>query len=463
MKLPNYLPKTHLFTEEDLRLYEFPQIFSISSLWHKSKMNNQLATYDLIVRDLPKNRNFMVLTGIEEAIKEIIEWKYTNKEVLYLLKMKFISKEFADYLKKFIFTGDVWAMPEGTIFFPGEPVIRITAPIIEGNLFTMLLMNILTSNTTFSTKAVRSVIAAKNKTVIGFTGMRAHANEASMKSSRAAYILGTTINTISFWNKYKLKQKKSTMVVAYHAFIKSMPTEIEAMRLAASNFSSTSLMIDTYDIISGTQNAIIIAKELEKQGKRLFGIIIDSGDLYKNTCLARKMLDKNNLQYVQISVASNLDEYKIESLINKKIPADSFVVCTEGLTVSDDPKLEVVYKICEIQDGKKIKPLAKLAENKISYPGKKNVYRIYKNNIMQKDIIGLEGEKIGKPLLIKMISKGKLIYRLPRLNEIKKYTTTQIKQLPKKLLSITKVNKYQVDISNKLNELLNIVIEEHKQ
>ncbi|MFH0854563.1 MAG: hypothetical protein V1891_03670, partial [bacterium] len=178
----NTTPDSHQFLEKDLKLFEFPQIFAASAIWHQNKMENKIATYDLFVRDMPKNRNFMLLGGVEEIIKGILEWKYDGEEVEYLLKKRIITEEFAKYLKNFKFTGDVYAMPEGTAFFPGEPAIKIKAPIIEGNLITLFLINALTSNTIFFTKFIRSIIAAKGKPVIGPGGIRAQGFDAAMKA-----------------------------------------------------------------------------------------------------------------------------------------------------------------------------------------------------------------------------------------------------------------------------------------
>ena len=350
------IPQTYLFTEDDLPLFEYNQIFSVSSIWLEKGLDKSIATFDLYVRDLPEHRNFLLFGGLEEILIGLSKWKYPKDQVSDLLGAKLITPKFSDYLKNFKFTGDVWAMPEGTAFFAGESAIRITASIIEANLITMFLINALTSNTIFMSKAIRCVLAAKPKNCNGIYGVRAHSFESSMKSARNSYLAGTkAIASPSFYRKYHLPIPEG-LTIAYHAFIKSFPTELEAMRAASEIFGGgIMLMVDTYDFKQGLKNAIIIAKELEARGKQLKGIVIDSGDLAALAKYSRKVLDKAGCQYVKITLASNLDEYKITELQKKKAPADAFLVVTEGVTSSDDPKLEVVYKMAQLQLGRQIK------------------------------------------------------------------------------------------------------------
>lgn len=456
-----FLPKSHLFLEDDLPLFEYNQIFSCGSIWLKKGMQRKIATFDLYVRDLPKCRNFFVFGGLEEVVCGIQKWHYSDEHVQFLLDNKVITKEFGEYLKEFKFSGNIWAMPEGTVFFPGEPVIRITAPIIEANLFTMFLINAITSNTIFLTKATRCVIAAAPQNCNGIYGVRAQSFESSLKSARNSYIAGTTaIACPTFFRKYQLPMPPA-LTIGYHAFIKSFDTELEAMRAIAETFPKGMIvMIDTYDIEQGIKNAITVAKELKAKGKSLKGIMIDSGDLFEIAVLTRKMLDKAGLKDVKITVASNLDEYAIAKLKKKGIPADAFLVVTEGVTVSDAPNLEIVYKLAQLQDGKKTVYTAKFSPQKLSYPGVKQVYRVGTDE-KQKDIIGLETEKLGKPLLVEIARNGKFVYELPALDKIKAHLKNQLKELPPKLLDIEKQHAYPVETSQGLKALLEIVRKKH--
>ena len=449
------IPKTHLFLPEDLHLYDLSQIFSASALWFESGMRGQIATFDLIIRDMPPHRNFLLFGGLEEIIEEVRKWHYSDKEIQALLNNKIITDNFAKYLKNFKFTGTIYAMKEGSVFFPGEPVVRVTAPLIEANLLTMFLMNAVTGNTKFLTKVIRSVIAADPKLCLGVAGLRADSFESAMKCARAAYIAGAIGNSVqSFSDKFNLK-KIQPVTVAYHAVIKSFPTEIEAMRKMSELFKGKiSLMVDTYEFVQGVKNAITVANELKQKDIDLYGIIIDSGDLLKLSIRARRMLNKAGLKNIKITVASNLDEYKIKYLINNNIPADEFLIATEAIAVSDAPKLETVYKLSELKRNNKVTYCAKFYPGKESYPAKKQVFRIIdKNGQFYKDIIGIENEHFGKPLLIQVIKNGKVVYDFPNLYEIKEFVKSQIQKLPSKLLAIDKRYKFEVEVSHKLKRL----------
>ena len=461
--MSNNIPESHLFTPEDLSTFEYNQIFSCCSIWLEEGMDGNIATFDLLVRDMPENRNFLVFGGLEEIMEGIKKWKYTDEQIQFLLENHVITRRFAEYLRTFAFSGDIWAMNEGSVFFPGEPIIRVTAPIIEANLLTMFLVNAVASNTPFLTKAVRCVLAASPADCNGIYGVRAHSFESSMKSARNSYIAGTKgIALPSFYAKYKLPMPLA-LTIGYHAFIKSFPDELSAMRAIAKYFPEQMItMIDTYEVKQGIRNAIQVAKELKASGGSLKGIMIDSGDLLEISTMARNMLDDAGLTDVQISLASNLDEYKIHALKQQECPANAYLVVTEGVTVADAPKLEVVYKMAQIQDGEHVEYTAKLATGKVSYPGKKQVFRIGSDGDTY-DVVGLESEKIdGRSLLVEVIRSGECVYELPTLDEIKSYLKKELEVIPKDLLSISnKKADYRVDTSQGLKDLLETVKQTH--
>lgn len=426
-------------------------------------MNNQIATFDLIIRDMPPHRNFLLFSGLEEIIEEVRKWQYSDEEIQSLLNDQIITEKFAKYLKTFKFTGTIYAMKEGTVFFPGETVVRVTAPIIEANLLTMFLMNAVTGNTKFLSKVIRAVIAADQKACLGVAGLRADSFESAMKCARSAYIAGAVGNSVqSFSRKFHLA-KVQPVTVAYHAVIKSFPTEIEAMRNMSELFKGKiSLMVDTYEFTQGVKNAIAVANELKRKGVNLYGIIIDSGDLLKLSIRARKMLDNAGLKNVKITVASNLDEYKIKDFVEKNIPADAFLIATEAVAVPDAPKLETVYKLSEIRRKNKIIYCAKFSPGKESYPARKQVFRIInKNGLFRKDIIGIENENFGHPLLVPVIKNGTVVYQLPNLDEIKEFVKYQVNKLPRKLTAIDKQHNYQVEISETLRRLYKKLQRDH--
>lgn len=463
MKQSRNIPKSHLFTEDDLPIFDYNQLFSAGSMWLEKGMDTQVATFDLYVRDLPEARNFLLFGGLEEILIGLTKWRYRDHHITALFAPGIITSRFAKYLKHFKFSGDVWAMPEGTPFFGDEPVMRITAPIIEANLITIFLMNVLTSNTIFMSKAIRCVLAARPKACNGIYGARAHSFESSMKSARNSYLTGTQgIACAAFWRKYHMPVPPG-LTIAYHAFIKSFPDELTAMRTAAELFGKKGifLMVDTYDFKQGLRNAVRVTKESAGRGGALKGIVIDSGDVAELSRYARKELDKAGLPQVKITVAGNLDEYKIAKLVAKKIPIDAFLVVTEGVTSSDAPKLETVYKMAQIRIGKQVKMTAKFAPGKLSLPGVKQVYRVSKGDHYVRDVIGLEGEKLGQPLLRKYMSHGKITRLLPDLPHIKNYIQDEIKRLPSRLLKIEHQPLYSVTVSPRLLKQLAAVKKEH--
>jgi nicotinate phosphoribosyltransferase len=447
------MKKETTYSPNDLSVMDLDQIYMASSLWYDGEQKNHIGVFDLVVRDMPKHRNFMVFTGLDEIVTTIQDWKYTDEQIKLLKKYKLISNKFAQYLKQFSFSGDVHAMSEGTLFFPGEPVIRITAPLIEGNLLTAFLITALSSNVIYASKFIRSVIAAKEKSVIGVAPQRAHSFESAYKAQRASAIVGSK-NVPSPIVRDKLNiEWGDPSTIAYHAFISSYPTEYEAMQKAA-EFAKfdLSLMIDTYDLKKGLQNAIQIIKDRKKK-KLGTKIVIDSGNLAQQCKYVRKELDKKGLKNTPITLASNLDEYKIKKLMEKNIPADTFIVNTEALVSRDDPGLEVVFKLAQVRTKHGIINKMKLSKGKRSYPGEKQVFRVEKGKKFQKDVIGLSKEKLGVPLQKQVIKKGKVVYSSPSVSMIQKHIQVQLKKLSPRFLDISKEYQYPVAYSNELKQL----------
>lgn len=452
-----HFPTSHLYLPEDLPIMETNHTFAAGSIWMKYGMDTHVATYDLFVRDMPPQRNFMVFGGLEEIIQDIQRWRYTREHIAYLKRIGVIGSAMERYLKNFRFRGDIAAMPEGTIFFPGEPIVRVTAPLIDASLFTLYFINVLVSHTIFFSKAIRSILVAKGKTVLG-GGCRAHSFETNAKAVRALYAVGggrpTTTAAICY--KYHIPVPDAPVFLGQHAFIKSFDRERSAMDAFASVFpDQAAFMIDTYDFNQGLRNAIATGLALKKSGHRLRLVVIDSGNVAALAKKARRALDHAGLRYVKIFVAGNIDEYKLKRLIDKKIPADVYHVITELNTSSDAPKLEAVYKLAEIRNGKNIRYTAKFAPGKLSLPGRKQVFRQFdRRGIMQNDTIGLDGEKLGAPLLRPIFRHGKLVYQSPTLEGIRSYVRKQIEVLPARLRRIDREYTFPVRVSPKLKKLL---------
>jgi len=460
--MQNNIPESYFFQEKDMPLVQMTHTFSSASIWLAKGMDKQITTFDLVVRDF-KKRNYMLACGLEEMLSYLNSLRFSDSDIDYLSKLGIISEECEDYLRKFQFTGTVYAMPEGTPFFPSEPIVRITAPIIEASLIEMALIGIATSNVPFLTKATRIVLSTQNKFSVSTGLIRSHSFESGIKASRAGYIAGMVTSIMPIiTKKYNIKTPRP-VTSGQHFFIKSFPSEIEAME-AMAEFApnNASFVVDTYDMKQGIENAIKVAKKIAREGYKLFGIFIDSGDLVHWSKYARKELDKNRLRYVKIFLGSNLDEYKIANLANSNTPCDVVALATEYMTLSDSPKLEVVYKIAEIRDRDRVVHVAKLTPGKLSLPGRKQVFRVYKENgKFKKDVIGLDDENFGKPLLIKVMEKGHIIYNFPTLDEIKEYTSLQIKKLPMQVLDIEKDYLYGVCISDKIKKILDEIRGKH--
>ncbi len=451
-----------LFNLSDLPLTQLSHTFAQASIWYEEGMKDQIATFDLVVRDMPKHRNYLVAGGLEEVIGYLLKYKYSDEDIKYLLDGGLITKNFVKYLKQLRFTGDVYAMPEGTILFPGEPIIRITAPLIQAALIEIFLLTVGVSNIIFLSKAARLRSASPNN--VPSLGMqRAYSFESGMKALRSGYICGSKMNVwSSFVKKFGLKQS-DYIINGQHLFIKSFNNELTAFRKMAKYFpDNTSVMIDTYDFDQGLANAITVAKELKQQGYNLEYVTIDSGNLEKLSKQVRKELDQNGLKKVKIITATNLDEYKVKKLVQNRAPIDIFVVATEYVTMADSSKLEVVYKMAELKDGKNIQYTAKLSPGKESYPGRKQVFRKYRNGKIVEDIIGLENEKLGAPLLKQYMSKGRIIRKIPDIKEIRKYFDKQFATIPQRLLSIDKDIEFKVKVSREIKKIFNQIKKEHK-
>jgi nicotinate phosphoribosyltransferase len=441
------------FTAENMSLFTDYYELTMCASYFDNK-NFEPATFDLFVRRLPENRSYFLFAGLDEALQYLQNIKFTEDHLAYLKKQGF-RQDFLDYLRDFKFTGEVWAVPEGTLAFPNEPLMRVTAPIIEAQLIETFLLNTINLQTMIATKSSRVVYAARGKAVIEFGLRREQGIDAGMKVARSTYIAGCqgTSNVLA-----GMVYDIPVFGTMAHSFIMSYPKEIDAFRAFAKTFPNKStLLIDTYDDIAGTEKAVTVAKELESNGFKLGGIRLDSGDLAETSKKIRKILDKNNLGYVKIFVSGDLDEYKISQLLDEGAKIDSFGVGTKMGTSADRPYLDVIYKLCETMaaDGS-FSAIMKLSKDKITLPGRKQVYRFQDTeHFFKKDIIALADEKVsGEPLLVKVIENGKLNYRQPSLNEIRAKASDSLSKLPAEFKTLTNAPLFPVEVSEKLQELI---------
>jgi nicotinate phosphoribosyltransferase len=412
------------------------------------------ATFDLFIRRLPPGRSYFLFAGLEQALLFLEKVKFTEKHLNYLKSQGF-KEPFLEYLRKFKFTGTVWAVPEGSVVFPNEPLIRITAPIIEAQLIETFLLNTINLQTMIASKASRVVQAANGKPVVEFGLRREHGVDAGMKVARSSFIAGCAGTSNVLAGMVFGIPIFGTMA---HSFVMSFDKEIDSFRAFAKTFPEKStLLIDTYDEMAGAEKAIIVAKELEKKGYKLGGIRIDSGDLAKSSKKIRVLLDANELNYVTIFASGDLDEYKISELLQKNARIDAFGVGTKMGTSADYPYTDVIYKLCEtMHDGKGFCPIMKLSESKITLPGRKQVYRFRDNKgFFVKDVIALADEQVdGTPLLEKMMENGSFTYQLPSLNEIRSAAEENISHVSEIHKKIDKPITYPVELSKTLIELI---------
>ena len=415
---------------------------------------NALATFDLFVRELPANRSYLVAAGLDDVLDYIKNLRFTSRELSYLRKTADFSKDFLDYLKDFRFKGQIWALPEGTVFFPNEPILRVTASIIEAQIIESYLLNAINLQTMIASKASRVFLAAKGRQVYDFSLRRTHGAGAAVKVGRASYLAGFsgTSNVLAA----KLYKIPAVGTMA-HSFVMSFKHEMDSFLVYANVFpNKTILLVDTYDTKKGVENAVTVGLYLKEQGYRLQAIRIDSGDIVSLSRLARRMLDREGLGYVKIIASGNLDEFKIKELVSRGARVDSFGVGTNMGTSNDAPSLDVIYKISEITDENgNFLPKMKLSQGKVTYPGRKQVFRIVdRKQRFLKDIVALSGEKTkGRPLLKKVVDKGMIIYKPPSLEKTRGFLKDGLGRFPDSLRVIGSRYTYPVEISPGLKRL----------
>ncbi|MCD4827074.1 MAG: nicotinate phosphoribosyltransferase [Acholeplasmataceae bacterium] len=451
---------------------------------------NEIAVFDVFFRSIPDKGGYAIFAGLEQVIKYLQNLKFGKEEIEFLASKHIFDQGFLTYLENFIFTSDVYAMREGTPIFPHEPILVVKGPIIECQLVETMILLTLNHQSLIATKAARIVHAAKGRSVIEFGARRAHGYDASIYGARAAYIsgvLGTSNTYVDF--KYKIPAL-GTMA---HSYIQSYESEYAAFKAYAHTYPDNCLLlVDTYNTLKqGIPNAIKIQKEvLEPMGKKLKGIRLDSGDLAYLTIQARKMLDEAGLPDCKITVSNSLDEYLIKELIHQGAQIDTFGVGERLVTARSEAVFGGVFKLSAIEVNQQLVPKIKISENvqKTTTPGFKQVYRFYDENCMaEADVMTLFDEEIDetkpyhlfdpnfiwkskeiekyhvKPLLIPIFQKGKLVYDIPTLDEIRAYHKKEFESLWPAVIRLENPHEYYVDLSEKLWALKQDLIKKYKR
>ena len=418
------------------------------NLEHDISEEDDIATFELFIRKFPRNRNYLIFAGLEQIIQYLLNARFTEQTIEFLREKEVFknidSSFFEEYLPNFKFNVDVWAMKEGNFFYPNEPVIRVQGPLFHAQIAETYLLNVINFQTLVASKASRIKTVASDKVLLEFGTRRSHSPLAGVYAARASYIAGFngTSNVIA-----DLELGINSTGTMAHSFVQKFDDELDSFNLYYKIYEKDSiLLIDTYDTEIGAEKSC-------KFGNNIKGVRLDSGDLIDHAKKVRQILDNNRCEKVLIVASSDLNEYKIKEIIEKKAPIDAFGVGTELATSRDDPTISGVYKLIEYNNIPKIK----VSEEKLTYPGKKQVYRIYnKEGMFKEDILSLENEPIppnSEALLIPIMKNGEIIAKIPNLDEIQEFYLENIKKLPDFYKKLEKIQVPKVKISEKLQQL----------
>jgi nicotinate phosphoribosyltransferase len=405
---------------------------------------DQRATFELWIRRLPKERNYLVAAGLEQAVDYLQHLSFSSEQIEYLRADPIFRKVPAEWFRRLAelrFDGDLWAIPEGTVVFAGEPLLRVTGPLMVGQIVETFLMTTITFQTLIASKAARVVTAAEGKAIFDFGSRRAHGPQAGLLAARASYLGGCqgTSNT-----EAGRLLGISTLGTQAHSWVMAWADEVDAFRRFGQVFPNAStLLVDTYDTLQGVRNALA-------SGAPMQAVRLDSGDLAELSRAARKILDEAGRSEVKIFASGDLNESKIRDLLSVGAPIDGFGVGTELVTSRDDPTLSTVYKLVEQETLQGTVGRFKLSKEKLTYPFAKQVFRkTAGDGKFQEDCIGRATEKLpGEPLLVPVLEQGR--GGLSNLEECRSRCRDQLDRLPEELLKLEPGQPYPVRVSEEL-------------
>lgn len=408
------------------------------------------ATFSLFIRDAYETRNYFVAAGLEQVLDELAAFRFSHQDLDYLQSTGRFSEQFLNYLSQLRFTGEVFAMPEGTVFFANEPVMEVTAPIIESQLIETFVLNTTGFQTMIASKAARCFHAAAGRPLIDFSLRRTQGQDAGIKVARSTFIAGFAGTSNVLAGKIYGIPISGTMA---HSYVSAFEDERSAFSSYADTFPDHSIfLIDTYDSVEGARHAAAVAKEMQKKGHALIGVRLDSGDMVNLSRKVRKIFDKAGLNDVKIYASSGFDEFKIAKVISEGAAIDAFGVGTKVGVSADAPFVDVVYKMVRFK-GRDVK---KLSPGKVTLAGEKQVFRKSdQNGRYLEDIIGQRDEIItgGNPLLEKVMENGTLLRPHPQLQILQQNFKDNFALLNDGYKSITNHNAYPVRLSTRLEEL----------
>ncbi|MFY9704310.1 MAG: nicotinate phosphoribosyltransferase [Desulfobacterales bacterium] len=408
------------------------------------------ASFSLFIRDYPPGRKYFVAAGLQDVLDELESLRFSNDEIAFLRETGLFSSDFLSFLKKFRFTGSVLAMPEGSIFFANEPILEVTAPLIEAQIIETFLLNTVGFQTMIASKAARCVHVAAGRPLIDFSLRRTQGHDAGMKVARSTYLAGFagTSNVLA-GREYGIPLS-GTMA---HSFVQAFGSELEAFSAFAETFPDSSVfLIDTYETIAGAHEAVKVALEMKKTGHALLGVRLDSGDMVRLSREVHEIFGAAGLSEVKIFASSGFDEFKIEKVVAAGAQIDAFGVGTNVGVSADAPFTDIVYKMvhCDRRDIRKLSP------GKVTLAGEKQVFRdCDENGIYRSDTIGMRSDVLNNrlPLLEQVMKNGRLTRPHPSLEAIREKFGRNFNALANSFKALNAAATYPVDISPRLQRL----------
>lgn len=469
-------------------LFDFYEL-SMANGYFQTPLKDRITYFDVFFRRVPDGGGFAIAAGLEQVIEYIRDLNFTEEDIAYLRTKNCFTEEFLEYLRTFKFTGDIWAVPEGTPIFPGEPILTVRAPAVQAQFIETYVLMELNHQSLIATKASRIVRAAEGRPVAEFGSRRAQGASGAILGARASYIAGCAGTACVQADRDYGVPATGTMA---HSWVQMFPDEYTAFKTYCELYpNNATLLVDTYNVLrSGVPNAIKVFKEvLLPKGITKCGIRIDSGDLAYLSRKARKMLDEAGLTQCKIVASNALDEYLIRDLLVQGAKLDSFGVGERMITAKSDPVFGCVYKLAAIEDeDSTIIPKIKVSENaaKITTPHFKKVYRLYDNESGEAfaDVMCLHDETIdeSKPIelfdpentwkkkyfsnftarsiLEPIFAHGELVYKVPNIEEVRSYCADQMSHLWEEVKRFENPHRYYVDLSPKLWKIKNDMLEE---
>lgn len=422
------------------------QLTMLQAYWQHGM--HETAVFEFFVRKLPERRNFLVAAGLDQALAFLEDSAFSPDDIEWLAQSQHFHADFLLWLKDLRFTGDVNAMPEGTIFFPEEPILQVLAPLPEAQLVETRLINLLNFPTAVASKAARSVLAAPDKLLVEFGLRRAQGAEAALMAARASYLAGFQGTSNVLAGRLFQIPLYGTMA---HSFIQAHDDEIAAFEnFASANSGDIVLLIDTYDTESAARKVTRLATALKERGTTIKGVRIDSGDLSKHAARVRAILDEARLHDVTIFASGNLDEYALRDLIGSAAPIDGFGIGTKLDTSSDAPYLDCAYKLQEYAG----LPRRKHSEGKATWPGRKQVCRkLDDSNRLASDVLTFHHETSeADGLLVPVMRGGKRLAKPQPLAALRQHAANQLAQLPDRLRTLDRAEPFAVTISASLRD-----------